>query len=110
MTALFVTKRFFNVAAVYSKELQEKLANELTFLAPIKHEDELEARKDELKNVDYIFSTWGMPKVSEEEIDRFFPNLDKMDNWQIETQSEDLEENGIPYRYVDYKNLSPLPY
>ena len=69
MTALFVTKRFFNVAAVYSKELQEKLANELTFLAPIKHEDELEARKDELKNVDYIFSTWGMLALTKEQVE-----------------------------------------
>ena len=75
MTALFVTKRFFNVAAVYSKELQEKLANELTFLAPIKHEDELEARKDELKNVDYIFSTWGMLALTKEQIQEYFPNL-----------------------------------
>ena len=75
MTALFVTKRFFNVAAVYSKELQEKLANELTFLAPIKHENELEARKDELKNVDYIFSTWGMLALTKEQIKEYFPNL-----------------------------------
>ena len=75
MTALFVTKRFFNVDAVYSKELQEKLANELTFLAPIKHEDELEARKEELQNVDYIFSTWGMLALTKEQIKEYFPNL-----------------------------------
>lgn len=75
MTALFVTKRFFNVDAVYSKELQEKLANELTFLAPIKHENELEARKEELQNVDYIFSTWGMLALTKEQIKEYFPNL-----------------------------------
>ena len=75
MTALFVTKRFFNVAAVYSKELQEKLASELTFLAPIKHESELEARKEELKNVDFIFSTWGMLALTKEQIKEYFPNL-----------------------------------
>ena len=75
MTALFVTKRFFNVDAVYSKELQEKLANELTFLAPIKHENELEARKAELQTVDYIFSTWGMLALTKEQIKEYFPNL-----------------------------------
>ena len=30
MTALFVTKRAFNINAVYSRELQEKLQNWLT--------------------------------------------------------------------------------
>ncbi|MBQ8497969.1 MAG: hydroxyacid dehydrogenase [Clostridia bacterium] len=75
MTALFVTKRFFNVDAVYSKELQEKLASELEFLAPIKHENELEARKDELARVDYIFSTWGMLALTKEQIKEYFPNL-----------------------------------
>ncbi len=75
MTALFVTKRFFNVDAVYSKQLQEKLADELEFLAPIKNENELELRKDELQRVDYIFSTWGMLALTKEQILRYFPNL-----------------------------------
>ena len=43
MTALFVTRRFFNIDAVYSHELQEKLKSELHFLEPIKSEAELEA-------------------------------------------------------------------
>ena len=75
MTALFVTKRFFNIDAVYSRELQEKLKSELNFLAPIKSEAELESRKDELQNVDYIFSTWGMAQLSEEEIKSRLPKL-----------------------------------
>lgn len=75
MTALFVTKRFFNVDAVYSPELQQKLKSELTFLAPIKSEAELEARKEELQTVDYIFSTWGMLPLTKEQILTYFPNL-----------------------------------
>lgn len=75
MTALFVTKRFFNIDAVYSRELQEKLKSELNFLAPIKSEAELESRKDELQNVDYIFSTWGMLALTKEQILTYFPNL-----------------------------------
>ena len=75
MTALFVTKRFFNIDAVYSRKLQEKLKSELTFLAPIKSEEELESRKEELQNVDYIFSTWGMLALTKEQILTYFPNL-----------------------------------
>lgn len=75
MTALFVTKRFFNIDAVYSRELQEKLKQELNFLSPVKSETELEARKEELQNVDYIFSTWGMLALTKEQILTYFPNL-----------------------------------
>lgn len=41
------------------------------------------------------------------EADRFFPNLDAMENWEITWQSEVLEENGVKFRYVDYVNHSP---
>ncbi|MBR5187405.1 MAG: hypothetical protein IKW18_02940 [Clostridia bacterium] len=68
MTALFVTRRAFNINAVYSRELQEKLKSELCFLSPIKNEAELEERKEELQNVDYIFSTWGMLALTKEQI------------------------------------------
>ena len=75
MTALFVTKRFFNVDAVYSAELQSKLKSELHFLDPVKSETELEERKEELQTVDYIFSTWGMLPLTKEQILTYFPNL-----------------------------------
>ena len=45
MTAVFVSRRFFNIGHVYGKELQEKLGTELDFIAPIKSMEELEARK-----------------------------------------------------------------
>ncbi len=41
--------------------------------------------------------------------DRFFPDLDKLPNWQIEAESEILEENGVRFQYVDYRNNEPLP-
>jgi phosphoglycerate dehydrogenase-like enzyme len=75
MTALFVTRRFWNVDAVYSAEMQKKLADELDFLAPVKSMDELDARKEELQKVDYIFSTWGMLPLTKEQITEYFPNL-----------------------------------
>ena len=41
--------------------------------------------------------------------DRFFPNLDELPNWHITETSDILEENGIRFQYVDYKNDNPLP-
>ena len=75
MTAVFFSERYFNIDNVYSEESKRRLAEQLTFIAPIKSEKELEARKEETAKVDYIFSTWGMPALSKEEIQRYFPNL-----------------------------------
>ena len=75
MNALFATRRFFNIDAVYDSELQKKLKSELNFLDPLKSFDELEARKEELQTVDYIFSTWGMLPLTKEQILEYFPKL-----------------------------------
>lgn len=40
--------------------------------------------------------------------DRFFPDLDAMDNWHVEKVYPMEEENGIRFQYVDYVNSSPL--
>ena len=37
-----------------------------------------------------------------EDADAFFPNLDEDPEWQIESQSEITEENGVRFQYVDY--------
>ncbi len=41
--------------------------------------------------------------------DRFLPNLDARENWQIRRVSELQEENGLQFQYIDYVNLSPKP-
>ena len=38
------------------------------------------------------------------EADTFFPNLDKLPGWEIEQTSEPITENGVTYRFVDYRN------
>jgi dihydrofolate reductase len=40
------------------------------------------------------------------ECDTFFPNLDKLPWWQVESTSEPVEENGFTYRFIDYVNTS----
>lgn len=34
--------------------------------------------------------------------DSFFPDLDASPDWEIERESEEMEENGIRFRFVDY--------
>ncbi len=38
--------------------------------------------------------------------DRFFPNLNRMQNWTLEETGERQEENGIAFRYLVYQNRS----
>lgn len=36
--------------------------------------------------------------------DTFFPNLDKLPGWVLESASEPVTENGLTYRFLDYVN------
>lgn len=38
--------------------------------------------------------------------DTFFPNLDKLSNWEIVSQSEPMEDDGIAYQFVEYVNTN----
>ena len=35
--------------------------------------------------------------------DCWFPNLDEDPNWEVEAEGEWMEEDGVRFRYVDYK-------
>ena len=39
-----------------------------------------------------------------EDADTFFPNLDKLPGWEIESVSDPVEEDGVTYRFIDYIN------
>lgn len=73
--AAFITERFFNVDAVYSEEAKRRLAASLSFVPPIRSRAELDARREELQSVEYLFSTWGMLRLTKEEVRSYFPNL-----------------------------------
>lgn len=36
--------------------------------------------------------------------DTFFPNLDALPMWTLEQVSEPITENGVTYRFLDYRN------
>jgi|LSQX01.3.fsa_nt_gb dihydrofolate reductase len=45
-------------------------------------------------------------KVFEEfEADKFFPNLDESDEWQLVYESEPCTENGISYKFTEYRRV-----
>lgn len=41
--------------------------------------------------------------------DTYFEDFDKFANWKLFSVSEMMQENGISYEFLIYKNLQPLP-
>ena len=44
------------------------------------------------------------------EADRHFPDLDKMDNWELVSQSEQKVYQDMGFRYLDYRNNDVKPF
>ena len=38
----------------------------------------------------------------------FFENLDELENWQLEKESEEIETNGYKIKFTEYTNLNVL--
>lgn len=47
--------------------------------------------------------------VAEGEPDTYFPNLDRLPGWEVESTSEPVTENGLTYRFVQYINRNLMP-
>lgn len=68
--AFFNNDSHKNIDYVYASGRQQKVA-ELTELYPEKVSiDNFEQHVDKLQDLEVIFSTWGMPALSEQQIDR----------------------------------------
>lgn len=75
MKAVFVSDKKKNITDVYSHETINKL-KELTSLdEAIYTKEEILESKENFSDTEYIFSTWGMPSFSKEEISECFPSL-----------------------------------
>lgn len=75
MTGIIITERPQNIDSVYSEQMKARLEEKLDMLPPCKSADEFFSRADEMKNVDVIFSTWGMLRLSKEQIQTYLPKL-----------------------------------
>ena len=63
------------ILRVYSQESRAFLENELEFKKPFYSMDDLETDCGEWNDVEYMFSTWGPPRLSEDQLEKFFPKL-----------------------------------
>ncbi len=76
MNAVYLTNGGANVInRAFNASAREQLNKELVFVPEVLTEKELPGRESELSKVEYIFSTWGMPALTEEQIGHFFPSL-----------------------------------
>ncbi len=71
MQAAFVTDIPENINKVYSHETQEKLKGMFDFYDCIITKNQIE----KLKDAECVFTTWGFPSYTEEQIQNFFPKL-----------------------------------
>ena len=76
MKAIFMTNNGCKaVHNAFDIETRETLAHNLYFFPGIYNSETLEERKEDLLQVNYIFSTWGMFCLNEEKIREYLPNL-----------------------------------
>ena len=73
---IFITENGWDaIARAYPQDIREELEQQIAFLPGCLKKDALQGQQDALKEVTVAFSTWGMPCLTEEEIQRIFPNL-----------------------------------
>lgn len=61
--------------SVYSQEVWAELKNKAGLDAVVYTKEDVLSNPSSFKDVDYIFSTWGMPQMTEEEIRTLLPNV-----------------------------------
>ena len=64
------------INSVYTAEAMKALGEELIFPYGNKTFTKAELKEYDLKDVSFLFSTWGMPELTEEEIAAWFPALE----------------------------------
>jgi len=60
--------------------------------------------------LDYCSHLYVTKVNAEEMADRFFPNIDLLDNWIIEEKSEDKTHNGLTFAFYKYANKNTKRY
>lgn len=74
MKAIYLVQNKSTLTAVYSTVLREELAAHYGDM-PILRAEELADYQEMLRDTEWIFSTWTMPQLSEEQIRTYFPSL-----------------------------------
>lgn len=63
------------ISSIYSPKLLERLSSLTELSEKVYSHDEAIASPEDFRDTEYIFSTWGMPHFTEEEIECTFPAL-----------------------------------
>lgn len=75
MKAIFLCDWKDKITTVYADDVRSFLAREAGLDARVRTKAEVLADPDRFLDVEWIFSTWGMPAFTEDEIRRVFPSL-----------------------------------
>lgn len=73
--AILITSDEISCRKVYEKAVLDALAKEVDFAEPLFDINMLDKRADELAEIDYIFSTWGMFELTDEQVKKYFKNV-----------------------------------
>jgi len=71
MKTAFISNNTEQFYSVYSKDVIETIKNTTDLYDVIISSDNVREHIDALKNVDFFFSTWGIPNFDDEIIDEF---------------------------------------
>ncbi len=69
---MFITTDKTRCDTVYTQKTRTALEESLEFIPPLHDLSALDARIDELNEVEILFSTWGMPALTSEQIAKYF--------------------------------------
>ena len=59
--------------------------------------------------VPYCEKAYVTFSYTEKKADRFFPNLNRNENWYVSDIQPTVVEGRVPYRFVEYTNTKPQP-
>ena len=77
MKSIFMSTNLIAIGNVYPDYIKERLREHSGFAAPMNKftDDDFISRKEDLKDVEFIFSTWGMPHLEIDTIKKYLPSL-----------------------------------
>lgn len=75
MKAIFLTRKKKMCRKVYPEDVIERLRARVELDGTVYDKDDILAFRENFVDTEIIFSTWGMPEFSEEEIKTIFPRL-----------------------------------
>lgn len=76
MKAVFLSNSVGNIARIYASETLKRICNMID-AEPVQYtKADVMENPERFRDVQFIFSTWGMPVFTEEEIADVFPNLE----------------------------------